>query len=346
MEESINSDFVNLEMRASQTFDNILDSIRRSNLNFQFQVSPFSAYISLKRSLMKDKSGSFLTPRSPSPSLSGTVLSPQTSSTSDLAQLVTKINKLENALIIQQNNHEAAMNDHDEELQNLKASNEKLMDDNRKLQIESKTLKQETKSFVTKLENRALEAKQLKGKIDELNKDKNVLNVALKSVKQDVKSQARSYEKQIIEYEKKVSELNEFKTKKQDEEKREKLIKKKELKKEAKKNRNNNNTSIQAIHENVIEAINISEENSVVQEEEGPKPMVPRHELPPHCIMSEVSHTSHPDSECLKTSSDLECKNIELEEKEEGFIGPRLPRMLTDDEVKAIFDRLLGDKYG
>ena len=133
MEESINSDFVNLEMLASQTFDNILDSIRRSNLNFQFQLSPFSAYISLKRSLVKDKSGSFLTPQSPQ--LSGAVLLPQTSSTSDLAELVTKINKLENALIVQQTNHEVAINDRDEELQNLKASKEKLMDDNKKLEL-------------------------------------------------------------------------------------------------------------------------------------------------------------------------------------------------------------------
>ena len=79
--------------------------------------------------------------------------------------------------------------------------------------------------------------------------------------------------------------------------------------------------------------------------------MVPsREQSPHHCIVSEISHTSDPNPDCLKTlseeTSDEKCKNIELEEKEEGFIGPRLPRMLTDDEVKAIFDRLLGDKYG
>ena len=79
--------------------------------------------------------------------------------------------------------------------------------------------------------------------------------------------------------------------------------------------------------------------------------MVPSREQSPHFIVSEVSHTSDdPDPNCLKTlseeTSDEKYKNIELEEKEEGFIGPRLPRMLTDDEVKAIFDRLLGDKYG
>ena len=46
-----------------------------------------------------------------------------------------------------------------------------------------------------------------------------------------------------------------------------------------------------------------------------------------------------------RTNEDASQDKHQLEEKEEGFIGPRLPRMLTDEEVKAIFDRLLGDKY-
>ena len=39
-------------------------------------------------------------------------------------------------------------------------------------------------------------------------------------------------------------------------------------------------------------------------------------------------------------------ENIELEEKEQGFIGPKLPRMLTDAEFKALLDKLSGDKNG
>ena len=41
-------------MMASIAFDNILKEIQTSNLNFQLQVSPFSAQISLKKSLVKD----------------------------------------------------------------------------------------------------------------------------------------------------------------------------------------------------------------------------------------------------------------------------------------------------
>ena len=57
------------------------------------------------------------------------------------------------------------------------------------------------------------------------------------------------------------------------------------------------------------------------------------------------SYDHPPLSKLSADTSEDENKNIQLEEQKEGFIGPRLPRMLTDEEVKAIFDRLLGDKY-
>ena len=49
-------------MVASKAFENILDQIRSSNLNFQLHLSPFAAQISLKKSLVKDKSGFLLSP--------------------------------------------------------------------------------------------------------------------------------------------------------------------------------------------------------------------------------------------------------------------------------------------
>ena len=36
----------------------------------------------------------------------------------------------------------------------------------------------------------------------------------------------------------------------------------------------------------------------------------------------------------------IEKKGIELEDKEDGFIGPRLPRVMTNEEVKALFREL------
>ena len=62
-----NSD-CNLTMLATETFDNILEQIRTSCLNFHMQISPFSAVISLKKSLIKDRSGKPCIPTEPSKS--------------------------------------------------------------------------------------------------------------------------------------------------------------------------------------------------------------------------------------------------------------------------------------
>ena len=47
----------NVKMLTTKSFDYILEQIQTSSLNYQIQISPFSALISLKKSLIKDKSG-------------------------------------------------------------------------------------------------------------------------------------------------------------------------------------------------------------------------------------------------------------------------------------------------
>ena len=47
---------------ATETFDMILDCVKKSNLNFCLQLSPFSANISLKKTFVKDKAGVYLDP--------------------------------------------------------------------------------------------------------------------------------------------------------------------------------------------------------------------------------------------------------------------------------------------
>ena len=67
MQESVNSEVnLNSTMLASKTFNNILEQVQTSCLNFQLQISPFSAVISIKKSFIKDKFGNELLP-SPSP---------------------------------------------------------------------------------------------------------------------------------------------------------------------------------------------------------------------------------------------------------------------------------------
>ena len=49
-------------MAAAKAFDKILDCVKSSNLNFCIQLSPFSANISLKKTLVKNKAGFYLIP--------------------------------------------------------------------------------------------------------------------------------------------------------------------------------------------------------------------------------------------------------------------------------------------
>ena len=44
-------------MHASRAFDHLLQQVQTSSLNYQIQIAPFSAIISLKKILIKDKAG-------------------------------------------------------------------------------------------------------------------------------------------------------------------------------------------------------------------------------------------------------------------------------------------------
>ena len=91
MEERINSD-MNPEMLASTTFYEILDQIKSSNLNFQLSLSPFSAQISLRKSLVKDRSGRFLLPSSVLQTIGHMKAAPNPTAACSQNDEVTKLN--------------------------------------------------------------------------------------------------------------------------------------------------------------------------------------------------------------------------------------------------------------
>ena len=99
MEQFSDSD-KNPAMVASTVFQNILDKIQSSNLNFHLQVSPFSAQISLKKTLVKDQFGNLLLPPA---QFSPRISKNETLSAENL--------KLENDLLNLQNKYEDVVND-------------------------------------------------------------------------------------------------------------------------------------------------------------------------------------------------------------------------------------------
>ena len=103
----LKSSDINPTMAASRKFDSILEQILSSNLNFQLQISPFSANISLKKTPIKDLSGVPVLP----PPTSASPSSNATASATDLAAYAAKTIKLENDLSSLRRDYEDAIED-------------------------------------------------------------------------------------------------------------------------------------------------------------------------------------------------------------------------------------------
>ena len=145
----INSDKdYKLTMHASQSFDHILEQIQSSCLNYQIQISPFSAIISLKKSMGKDRSGN---PFFPSNQLDKKPLATK----EQVEALVAKNYELERKLNCLRNEHEAVVDDcteaHQkvrilEKLQGVKVKNEEAtISNSRHLENEISELKEALK---------------------------------------------------------------------------------------------------------------------------------------------------------------------------------------------------------
>ena len=187
MKEFTSSDYYDPEILTAQAFDNILEGKQISNLS----VTTLSAKVSLKKTLVKDRSGSAMLPPL---LLQTTVASPSSSllasSNKNLAILIARNTSLENKLSVQKNKSEA----------------------------EIKALKQKNKTLAVKLKNKSVEVEYMKCN---MNKEKNAVNVALKPAKQDLKAQTKTAENKLNIYEQEINELNDFKIKKLNEERQE-----------------------------------------------------------------------------------------------------------------------------
>ena len=117
MEQFTDSD-LNSAMCPSTAFYNILNQIQASNLNFQLQISPFSAVISLKKSFVKNKSGTILFP----PILKNVPIE-------NTEYLVNKNRQLETDILKLKNDYEQVLEDctkNDEKVENFLLENENL----------------------------------------------------------------------------------------------------------------------------------------------------------------------------------------------------------------------------
>jgi predicted RNase H-like nuclease (RuvC/YqgF family) len=115
-------------MVTSKAFENILDQIRSSNLNFQLHLSPFAAQILVKKSLVKEKSGFLLSPPTATPNLPKPFQS-------DILDLTRRNLHLERSLENLQKNYEDAVLDSE----NAHSVLEKQLEVTRKAEIKKET---------------------------------------------------------------------------------------------------------------------------------------------------------------------------------------------------------------
>ena len=143
MDRNINSD-INPTMLATKTFDRILEMIKKSNLNFVLQVSPFSANISLRKSLIKDRAGTVILP----PDLSAYDDNQYLKET--IADLVSKNNKLEKDVF---NLKKLAVDDCKKANKKVASLEEQISEkDSVEDEVENITLKSEATNFGQKTE--------------------------------------------------------------------------------------------------------------------------------------------------------------------------------------------------
>ena len=202
-------------MAATKAFDKILDDVKSSNLNFCLQLSPFSATISLKKTLVKDKAGLFLYP----PVANASDLPKQNlnsikveqlediiddlklrlaESTADCEQAHEKITELENKLKIKQENLETKDSDLTDQLDKKTCEINILSD-------EKKQLEQNFQSFIkerdTEIENLQQSLKTANCIVAKLNKKLAEIKVShedeKKRITKNFKSEIKSWKKDL-----------------------------------------------------------------------------------------------------------------------------------------------------
>ena len=211
---------------ALNAYEGIIDQIRTSCLNYQIQMSPFSAHISLKRSLVKEKSG---IPRLPVPSMSVPTVNDDSTATnteSVVAALIAKNQKLEKDLDTLKGNYTQSVDDCLEAYQkikslekhsikseigdvalieNLKIEQQKTIDENVKFKEKVKEQEEEIHELESRLKTKNEIVNQLNKQMND-NRIQNEKHVA--NIKKSHKAEVKSWRKDLGEERKEKVKLN------------------------------------------------------------------------------------------------------------------------------------------
>ena len=355
------NEITDLKMAVDATFSSILHEIQLSNLNFTLQITPFTAYITLKKSVLRDQNGNKAVPAPPVVLLlqqaQQTIGELQAANEhlkmkSDTAETTIENLVNENAVLV--NAIDASKNDLATCNDKLKTAEQEIQKLNTLRNSCEASLKDMKKSHLkeinhAKLTIKSLEksGKGLKKEIHNLNRNlensrdslKNLKseNSSLKIGKAKLETDKRKLEKLVNQKEFKINKLNQ----KEDIDLNKNYLEPEE-------------SAPSSYTPSLCSKSNLKPDYFTPASTSCPyftsmiahwNPLPVKNSTMSNPIISMVAHTVK--SSLLICSNRIREKNIELEEKEDGFIGPRLPRLMTDDEFKALMRGLFpkSEKY-
>ena len=199
----------------------IINGIRLSRLNFSLQETPFSLYITIRKSYHTIKNAQ----SSPSYQIpeESFVTNKQTAPNEDYLQLQSRCKFLEQANENLKQLFDEAVNENEvshttisdlnKQIEHFEESNDRIM------AAKVASFAEEKRSLQIKHEKTCAENKSLKNDNENLKKDLNQSSVALKSAKKEIKDQTHKHEKKIDAFEDKMKDLLEYKSIKASEEK-------------------------------------------------------------------------------------------------------------------------------
>ena len=195
----------------------ILKNIRSSSLNYAVQETPFSLYLTIRKSFVKNKTRSDSKPATSSPLVRETEISRE-----ELETLKVECESLKNENQTLKKGYEEAIIECEENnmvIADLQNRNENLDFKVCKCEAKIKELDDEKKKLQAKNEKLNEENKSLKLGRENFNKEVNNLSNSLKASKKEIKEVNYRLEKKACELEYKVKEFIEFKATKTIEEK-------------------------------------------------------------------------------------------------------------------------------
>ena len=200
MEEVIDSDKTPA-MLASTVFYHIINQIQSSNLNFQLQISPYSAKISLKKSLVRDRAGALLLP--PDPVMQGY------KNDNKIEIILAKNAALEQNLSLLQSNYRKVVDDASKAYETIRILESKLA------KVESDALEKfkndkTVEALQTKINEYELEASDLKLQKEkafeasarsnkDLNNYKLEISTEISGIQKEHKEEAKAWKKSLEE---------------------------------------------------------------------------------------------------------------------------------------------------